>query len=404
VDLRDTPEEARFRAALRAWLDENLPPAGRDQRGGSMAGSAAGEAGGTRPKDRRAYGGPGRFDDAFGREWSRKLYEAGYAGLTWPKTYGGAGAAYSFQAIFLEESARAQAPPHVGVIGLGMAGPTIMVHGTEEQKSRHLARILSADEIWCQGFSEPGAGSDLAAVRTRAERRGDVYVVNGQKVWSSFAHIADWCILVTNSDPDGQRYHNLTYLLVDMHAAGVEVRPLRQITGEAEFNEIFFTDVAVPVENRLDEEGNGWAVAMTTLMHERGTLGFALTAALEVGVNRLLDLARERANGDSLARDRVAREWIELQALRYTNYRALTAYERTGIPGPEGSVAKLRWSEQNQRLTKLGRELLGPDGLLDDGWWHHQQLRSRGNTIEAGSSEILRNIVAERVLGLPRSR
>ena len=381
MDHRDTAEEGRFRAELRSWLDENLPPDRRSPRGGSE-----------------------RFDDAFGREWSRKLYEAGYAGLTWPKEYGGADAPYSFQAIFLEESARAQAPAHVGVIGLGMAGPTIMVHGTEAQKSRHLDRILSADEIWCQGFSEPGAGSDLAAVRTRAERRDDVYVVNGQKVWSSFAHIADWCILVTNSAPDGQRYHNLTYMLVDMRSPGVEVRPLRQITGEAEFNEIFFNDVEVPVENRLDEEGNGWTVAMTTLMHERGTLGFALTAALEVGVSRLIDLARERANGDASARARVAQEWIELQALRYTNYRALTAYERTGIPGPEGSVAKLRWSEQNQRLTKLGRELLGQDGLLDDGWWHYQQLRSRGNTIEAGSSEILRNIVAERVLHLPRSR
>jgi alkylation response protein AidB-like acyl-CoA dehydrogenase len=377
VDLRDTPEEAAFRSEVQAWLDANLTD---DLRAGRY--------------------GDRRFEDA-SRAWSRKLYDAGYAGLTWPEAYGGAGAPYSFQAIFLEESARAQAPAHVGVIGLGMAGPTIMVHGTDAHKSRHLDRILSADEIWCQGFSEPGAGSDLAAVRTRAERRGDVYVVNGQKVWSSFAHIADWCILVTNSDPDGQRYHNLTYMLVDMRSPGVEVRPLRQITGEAEFNEIFFNDVEVPVENRLDEEGNGWAVAMTTLMHERGTLGFALTASLEVGVNRLLDLARERANGDARARDRVAQEWIELQALRYTNYRALTAYEQTGIPGPEGSVAKLRWSEQNQRLTKLAMEILGGE---DDGYWRYQQLRSRGNTIEAGTSEILRNIIAERVLGLPRSR
>jgi len=381
VDLRDTPQEAAFRAELRAWLDENLPAERRGMRGGAQ-----------------------RFDDSFGREWSRRLHEGGYAGLTWPREYGGAGAPYSHQAIFLEESARAQAPPHVGVIGLGMAGPTIMVHGTDEQKARYLDRILSAEEIWCQGFSEPDAGSDLAAVRTRAERRGDVYVVNGQKVWSSFAHIADWCLLLACSDPGGQRYRNLTYLLVDMHAPGVEVRPLRQITGEAEFNEIFFTDVEVPAGNRLDEEGNGWAVAMTTLMHERGTLGFALTAQLEVAVNRLLELARERVNSDALARDRVAREWIELQALRYTNYRALTTLEQTGIPGPEGSVAKLRWSVQNQRLTKLGRDLLGSEGLLVDGWWHYQQLRSRGNTIEAGTSEILRNIVAERVLGLPRSR
>jgi alkylation response protein AidB-like acyl-CoA dehydrogenase len=381
MDLRDNPEEAAFRAELRAWIDANLPDERRGWRGGEQ-----------------------RFGDEFGREWSRKLYEAGYAGLTWPKEYGGAGAPYSFQAIFYEEMARAQAPAHVGVIGLGMAGPTIMAHGSDEQKEAHLSKILSAEEIWCQGFSEPDAGSDLAAARTRAERRGDVYVVNGQKVWSSFAHIADFCILVTLSDPDAPRYHGLTYLLVDMHAPGVEVRPLRQITGEAEFNEIFFTDVEVPVSNRLGDEGEGWQVAMTTLLHERGTLGFALTAALDVGVGRLLETAREHVNGDADIRERIAAEWIELQALRYTNYRSLGTYQRTGIPGPEGSAIKLRWSEQNQRLTKLGRELLGPEGILDDGWWHYQQLRSRGNTIEAGSSEVLRNIVAERVLGLPRSR
>jgi len=381
VELRDTPDEAAFRAELRAWLDANLPEERRGGRGGAQ-----------------------RFDDAFGREWSRMLYDAGYAGLTWPKEFGGAGAPYSFQAIFYEEMARAHAPGHVGVIGLGMAGPTIMAHGSDEQKQAHLSKILSAEEIWCQGFSEPDAGSDLAAARTRAERRGDTYVVNGQKVWSSFAHIADFCILVTQSDPDAPRYRNLTYLIVDMHAPGVEVRPLRQITGEAEFNEIFFNDVEVPVSNRLGEEGEGWQVAMTTLLHERGTLGFALTAALESGVNRLLDVAREKVNGDSGIRERVAAEWIELQALRYTNYRSLGAYQRTGIPGPEGSAIKLRWSEQNQRMTKLGRELLGAEGILDDGWWHHQQLRSRGNTIEAGTSEVLRNIVAERVLGLPKGR
>ena len=380
MDLRDTPDEAAFRAEVRGWLEAHFPT---------------------------ELVGPRSSDEEYARawhDWSRKLADAGYAGLTWPKEYGGSGAPYPHQAIFLEETARAEAPQHMNVIGLGMAGPTIIAHGTEEQKARHLPKILTAEEIWCQGFSEPGAGSDLASARTSARLEGDHFVVDGQKVWSSFAHVADWCILVTRSDPASEKHAGLTYMLVDMHSPGVEVRPLRQITGEAEFNEIFFNDVEVPVENRLDEEGNGWTVAMTTRMHERGTLGFALTAALEVGVSRLIDLARERANGDASARARVAQEWIELQALRYTNYRALTAYERTGIPGPEGSVAKLRWSEQNQRLTKLGRELLGQDGLLDDGWWHHQQLRSRGNTIEAGSSEILRNIVAERVLHLPRSR
>ena len=380
MDLRDTPEEAQFRAELRAWVDANLP---EDKRGGR--------------------GGAQRFEDPFIREWSRKLYGAGYAGLTWPKEYGGQGAPPSFQAILYEELAAVQAPTHVGVIGLNMAGPTIIAHGSEEQKSRYLEPILAADEIWCQGFSEPDAGSDLAAARTRAERRGEVYVVNGQKVWSSFAHIADFCILVTQSDPEAERYRNLTYLLVDMHAPGVEVRPLRQITGEAEFNEIFFSDVEVPVENRLGDEGDGWQVAMTTLLHERATLGFALTATFDALFGRLLEETEER-DPTPLVRDALAREWIELQGLRYTNYRALGTYERTGVPGPEGSGVKLRWSEANQRLTKLARELRGPDGILDDGWWNHQQLRSRGNTIEAGTSEVLRNIIAERVLGLPRSR
>ncbi|HEX5583001.1 acyl-CoA dehydrogenase family protein [Gaiella sp.] len=385
MDLRDSPDEARFRAELRAWIDANLPDEERGGRGGAR-----------------------RFEE-FGREWSRKLYDAGYAGLTWPKEYGGAGAPYSFQAIFYEEMAAAAAPPHVGVIGLGMAGPTIIVHGTDAQKERHLQKILSAEEIWCQGFSEPDAGSDLAAARTRAELRGDRFVVNGQKVWSSFAHIADWCILVTQSDPDGPRYRNLTYLLVDMHAPGVEVRPLRQITGEAEFNEIFFANAEVPVENVLGEIGGGWGVAMTTLLHERGTLGFALVARLEVQVRKLLALASDRGASPT-QRDAIAREWIQLQALRVTAYRSLAALERTGVPGPEGTILKLQWSEANQRVTKLALELLGPDAQLlapnapYGGYWTTQQLRSRGNTIEAGTSEILRSIVAERVLGLPRSR
>jgi alkylation response protein AidB-like acyl-CoA dehydrogenase len=337
VDLRDTQEEAAFRAELRAWLEANLPEGKRGGRGGSQ-----------------------RFDDPFGREWSRMLYEGGYAGLTWPKEYGGAGAPYSFQAIFYEEMARAQAPAHIGVIGLGMAGPTIMAHGTDEQKQEHLSKILSAEEIWCQGFSEPGAGSDLAAARTSAERRGDVYVVNGQKVWSSFAHIADFCILVTLSDPDAKRYHGLTYLIVDMRAPGVEVRPLRQITGEAEFNEIFFNDVEVPVSNRLGEEGEGWQVAMTTLLHERGTLGFALTAALEVGVDRLLDVARERVNGDATLRERVARGVDRVQALRYTNYRSLGTLQRTGIPpgglGDQAALVAEPAHDEARRAARPGRD------------------------------------------------
>jgi alkylation response protein AidB-like acyl-CoA dehydrogenase len=384
VDLRDTESEAAFRAEVRAFIADNLPDSSR-QRGAR------------------------RFEDA-DREWSRKLGEAGYAGLTWPTEYGGAGAPYSHQAIFLEELARAEAPSHLGVIGLGMAGPTIIAWGTEEQKSRYLPKILNADEIWCQGFSEPDAGSDLASARTRIEDRGDHFLVNGQKVWSSFAHIADYCILVGLGDPEAPKYRNLTYLIADMHAPGVEVRPLVQITGHPEFNEIFFTDVEVPKENLLGSVGEGWQVAMTTLLHERGTLGFALSATLDVAVRKLVALAKERDVTDPILRDRIAREWVELQALRYTNYRSLTTLQKTGIPGPEGSASKLVWSENNQRLTKLALEILGSHAQLTDGggyadgYWQYQQLRSRGNTIEAGTSEILRNIVAERVLGMPRSR
>ncbi|MFL5945419.1 MAG: acyl-CoA dehydrogenase family protein [Gaiellaceae bacterium] len=364
MDLRDSPDEAAFRSHVRSWLEQNLP----------------------------AEPGP---------EWSRKLFDAGFAGLTWPQEYGGHGAPYSHQAIALEEFAKAGAPNHMNVIALGMAGPTIMVHGTEEQKHRYLPKMLSAEEIWCQGFSEPDAGSDLSAVRTRVEPRDGGFVVNGQKVWSSVAHLAHFCILVGRSDPQSERHAGLTYVIVDMHAPGVEVRPLRQITGEAEFNEIFFSDVEVPAENLLGEIGGGWAVAMTTLLHERGTLGFALTGVLDAQVQRLIALAKERSADDPIIRDRVAQEWVELQALKLTNYRSLTTLMQTGIPGPEGSGSKLFWSEQNQRLTKLAMEILGGE---DDGYWGYQQLRSRGNTIEAGTSEILRNIIAERVLGLPRSR
>src|SRR5437870_4375830 len=284
MDLRDSADEAAFRAEVREWLAANLP---------------------AEP----------------GREWSRKLYDAGYAGLTWPEEYGGKGAPYSHQAILLEEFARAGAPQHMGVIGLGMAGPTIMAHGTETQKERYLSPILSAEEIWCQGFSEPEAGSDLSSVKTRIEPGEGRFVVNGQKVWSSYAHIADHCILVGRSDLESERHAGLTYVIADMHAPGVEVRPLRQITGDAEFNEIFFSDVEVPLENVLGEIGGGWDVAMTTLLHERGTLGFALTGALEAQVNKLIALTKKRAADDPIIRDRVAQEWIELQALKLTNYR-----------------------------------------------------------------------------------
>jgi len=388
MDFRDAPEEASFRSELRSWLEENLPDGWRE-----LSPSRT------------------RWNADVSREWSKKLYEAGYVGLTWPKEYGGRAAPYTHQAVFLEEMVRAEAPEHIGVIGLGMAGPTIISHGTDEQKNRHLANILSGDEVWCQGFSEPGSGSDLASLRTKAVRDNGHFVVNGQKVWSSFAHIADWCILLVRTDPDAKKHQGITYLLVDMHSDGVDVRPLNQMSGEPEFNEIFFSDVRVPIENVLGEVNAGWGVAMTTLLHERGALGFALTSRLEVAMNKVVTLARETgAERDPLIRDRIARHWVELQGLKFTNYRALTTLVKTGVPGPEGSIAKLFWSESNQRLTKLALEIMGPRAQLDgdegiwDGYWQYQQLRSRGNTIEAGTSEVLRNIIAERVLGLPRSR
>jgi alkylation response protein AidB-like acyl-CoA dehydrogenase len=389
MDFRDTPEEAAFRARLRSWLEEHWT-------------------------GRPVEGGRGDFETL--REWGRRLYDAGYVGLTWPAEYGGRGLSPTYQAIYLEEIARANAPGHPGVIGLNMAGPTIIAWGTDEQKKRYLAPLLSGEEIWCQGFSEPGSGSDLASGRTSAAADGDHWVVNGQKVWSSYAHVADWCILVVRTDPDAPKHAGLSYLIVDMHAPGVTVRPLRQITGDPEFNEIFFDDVRVPRESILGSPGDGWKVAMTTLLHERGTLGFALAAELERMVNQLVRLAREpgpdgrRPADDPVIRDAVAREWVEMQSLRFTNYRSLTALLETGVPGPEGSAVKLAWSEANQRLTSLAQSVFGLHGQITgegapwNGFWQYWQLRSRGNTIEAGTSEILRNIIAERVLGLPKGR
>ena len=386
MDFRDTAEEARFRDEVRTWIESNLPD--------ELRAHAGGEA---------------RFDGPAVRAWSRALYDGGWVGISWPEEYGGRGLSPRFQAIYLEEEARAEAPPHIGVIGLGMAGPTIITRGTEAQKARYLQPLLAAEEIWCQGFSEPDAGSDLAGVRASARLEGDRFVLDGQKVWSSYAHIADFCILLARSDPASERHAGLTYVIVDMHAPGVEVRPLRQITGESEFNEIFLSGVEVPLENVIGDVGGGWDVAMTTLLHERGTLGFALVARLEVQVRKLLALAADRG-ATPTQREAIAHEWAHFQALRVTAYRSLSALERTGIPGPEGSILKLQWSEANQRVTKLALELLGPDAQLlppnapYGGYWTLQQLRSRGNTIEAGTSEILRNILAERVLGLPRSR
>jgi alkylation response protein AidB-like acyl-CoA dehydrogenase len=390
MDFRDTPEEAAFRAEVREWLRDMLTTDWFDDPE-------------PRPND------PERSEE-LRRWWQRQLYDAGWAGLTWPTEYGGRGGTMVQQVIFNEECARARAPEPIGVIGLYMAGPTILAWGTEEQKRRYLPPLLSGEEIWCQGFSEPEAGSDLD-VRSRAVRDGDEYVVNGQKVWTSYGHIADWCILVTRSDPDAPKKTGFTYLITDMHASGVSVRPLVQITGQAEFNELFFDDVRVPAANLLGKEGEGWAVAMTTLLHERGTMGAGLQVMARMTLDRLIALvAKLGLTEDDVVRERLAGFQLDVEALRLTSLRAITKTER-GIPGPEGSMSKLLWERVQQGMGEFAMELLGTAGQVmptasggESGEWAHTYLRGRGHTIEAGTTEILKNIVAERVLGLPRSR
>lgn len=389
MDFRDSPQEAEFRGEVRAWLREHLPAGWLDSPD-------------PRPTDPKE-------GEKLRRWWQRELFEGGWAGLAWPKEYGGRGATLVEQVIFNEEAARARAPEPINIIGLYMAGPTIIHWGTEEQKRRYLQPLLSGDEIWCQGFSEPGAGSDLAAVRTRAVREGDHYIVNGQKVWTSYGHLARWCILVTRTDPGAAQHAGLTYLLADMEDPGVTVRPLVQITGDPEFNEVFFDDARVPAENILGQEGDGWKVAMTTLMHERGTMSFGLQVMSRVTLDQLTELVRKLGRDqDPAVRETLAGFQLDVEALRVTNMRALSKLMK-GAPGPEGSMSKLVWERVQQRMGEYAIELLGADGQLTeegmgDGRWQYLYLRGRGHSIEAGTTEILKNIIAERVLGLPRSR
>ena len=353
---------------------------------------------------------------AFLRGWQRRLYDAGFVGLSWPRAYGGGDATIMQQAIFYEEMARARAPELPNAIGLDMVGPALIVHGTEAQKTFHLPAILSAGQIFCQGFSEPNAGSDVAAGQTRAVRDGESFVVTGQKVWTTYAQFSEWCLLLARTDPDVPKHKGLTMLLVDMHAPGVSVRPLRQISGEAEFNEIFFDAVRVPAANVVGRINGGWEVAITTLMFERGPRTIARQLLLRHGIDAALELARRTArDGDTAAADpvlrqRLAQAYIDGEALRVSTLRGLTRMLRGGAPGAEGSAAKLFWSESIQRLFELMLEIEGPYAQLargsahavDDGYWQLRFLRSRGDTIAAGTSEINRNILAERVLGLPK--
>jgi alkylation response protein AidB-like acyl-CoA dehydrogenase len=391
VDLTFSERERAFRDELRRWLAEN-PPAPEPSEGGEDA------------------------HYAWRRDWQRRLYDAGWAAPAWPAEYGGRGASLTESAIYFEELGLARVPLPANVLGLLLGGPTLMVWGTDEQKERYLAPILSAEEIWCQGFSEPDAGSDLAALKTRAVKDGDTrsgtshsggqageWVVTGQKVWTSGAQYSKWCMLVARTDPDSPKHKGLTYFLMDMEQSAVQVRPLRQITGEAEFNELFIEEARIPDANVIGGVGNGWKVALTTLMNERAGLGFLLQVRLRQLLDDTRALARERGLlGDPLYADALAEMHIRCESIRLLAWKGLTDIERYGQPGPEGSLVKWLWSDTNQRLTSLAAEIVGPEALTNGTSWSYELLRARGNTIEGGTTEVLKNIVAERVLGLPR--
>ncbi len=378
MDLTLSPNEQAFRDELRGWLAENHP-------GEEPTGDEAG------------------FEFRVG--WQKRLHGAGYAGVSWPEEFGGRGATLIEQAIYGEEMARARAPSTANLLGLVMGGPVVIAHGTEDQKQRYLEPILSAEEIWCQGFSEPGSGSDLASLKTRAVKCDGGWSVTGQKVWTTLARVSKWCMLVARTDQDAPKHKGLTYFLMDMEQDAVQVRPLHQITGEAEFSELFLEDAYIADENVLGGVGNGWSVAITTLMHERAGLGATAAASVTIALGQLIELANERGVADDpIVRQGIASLLIEAEALRLNAWRGLTAIMKTGVPGPEGSLPKLQWSAVNQGLTELAVKIQGEDGLAKDSEWTYRFLRARANSIEGGTTEILKNIIAERVLGLPKLR
>ena len=397
MDFTLTPEQQAFRETVRAWLRANIPEEWARQ---AVAGSEIPRA--------EAY--------ELLRRWQRALYDAGFLGLTWPKEYGGRGLTFMEEIILQEEIALAKAPPVLNVLGIGMAGPTIIAYGTEEQKRRYPARILSCEEIWCQGYSEPNAGTDLAALQTRAVKDGAHWVLNGQKVWTSFAQFADWMMLLARTDPALPRHKGITYFLLDMKLPGITIKPLRQLTGDAEFNEVFFDNVRVHESQALGGVNNGWRVGMTTLMYERLTLGFGLQVRLRIALDALIEMARRvektgRAVTTSpVTRQKLAQLWIDTECLKYTGARALTRLLRGEMPGPEASAGKITWVDTNQRLQELAMEIQGPyaqlrrgsEWAVEGGARVHSFLRSRANSIEGGTTEVQKNIIAERVLGLPK--
>ena len=389
MDFDDSPEEAEYRAHVRGLLERHA--------------------------DELLHVAPGESIDpathqAEFRATQRVLAEAGLIGIPWPREHGGQGGTLVQQAIAVQEFARARIPTLINHIGIGMCGPTVIAHGSDDQKQRYLARLLRADDVWCQLFSEPASGSDLAALRTTAVRDGEDWIVNGQKVWTTLAHVADYGILLTRTDPDRPKHAGLTMFVVDMHAPGVTVRPLRQMAGGSGFNEVFFDDVRIPDSERLGEPGEGWRVALTRLMNERVAIGGA-GSDLGVPVEVLAAHARDRLpalTGDRqvVARQALGRAVVELLAARYTGYRRFTVLSQGGLPGPEAGAGKLSGTAAARLAADVGVRLLGDDAVYaatadGDDTWQRTQAGLPGLAIAGGTDQVLRNILGERVLGLP---
>jgi alkylation response protein AidB-like acyl-CoA dehydrogenase len=389
MDFDDNPADAAFRATARAWLADHVGPYRIES---------------TRSAESLVFADVSDVDHVVrGRQWQNMLYEGGYAGLGWPVEYGGRGLPISQRIVWAQEAAAAKAPPTINFIGEAMAGPTLIAHGTEEQKQRYLAPMLRGDEIWCQLFSEPSAGSDVAAVTTRAERDGDEWIVEGHKTWTSGAHYADFGILLARSDWEVPKHQGCTYFIVDMKAPGVSVVPLRQMTGGASFNEVFLDGVRVPDSQRIGAMGDGWSIALTTLMNERLSIGTAMGGLVGLGYDRLLSEVHQRGTGTATnphVRQLAAQVYIESQCLRYLGYRAVSKLAAGQIPGPEGSVAKLALSRLARQADRLLDAMQGPATMI---WDAHtdMQLWIPSVSIAGGTDEVLRNIIGERILGLP---
>jgi alkylation response protein AidB-like acyl-CoA dehydrogenase len=390
VDFDDTPQEAAFRAEARSWLESHAKEKGSEMK-------------------LSLYHDPSPEADAESvrrsKEWQRTLYEGGWAGITWPVEYGGRGGTPIQQMIFDQEQARFDVSAGAFAVGIGMVGPTLIAHGTEEQKKRYLEPLLRGDEVWCQLFSEPGAGSDLAGLTTRAVRDGDEWVVNGQKVWNSGAHHSQLGILLARTDPTVSKHAGITYFLVDMSTPGIDVRPLVQATGVAHFNEVFLTDVHVPAANVVGEANGGWTVARTTLANERTLIG---GSASGISFSDLAALARATGSaGDPVVRQELSRSYIRSELLRYMGLRVRTALSQGQLPGPESSVMKLAISQHVSLNGDLALAMEGAAGMLQgkdalaDGLWQQQFLSQWGVKIGGGTDQIQRNVIGERVLGLP---